>query len=162
MPLLRNGRLNAADSWIRLADDEPLPASPPAGATAPPIALGLKRFVEHARHGAGDVAGVWLAPDDDVLALAPHVHRLLLVAIDFPLYTDGRGYSQARLLRTRLRFGGELRAFGDVRPDQVPFMMRAGIDAFDLAEVPEETLLERALGRYRTSYQPSYALPIAG
>jgi len=129
--------------------------------------VSLPRFLAARDGGRGstgtvDAAGVRLAPEDDVLALAPHVGQLLLVAIDFPAYTDGRGFSQARLLRERLGFGGEIRAIGDVRPDQVPFMVRAGIDTFEVAEVPDLAQLERGLSRYRTSYQPSYALPIAG
>ena len=178
MPLLRNGRLSESDCWRRLADEDPLP--PPNGTTergesapgdtaagaavadgvAAPFALGLARFLADA-DGCG-AAGVWLRPDDDVLALAPYLSRLQLVAIDFPTFTDGRGYSQARLLRSPLAFGGEIRATGDVRPDQVLFMMRAGFDAFEFATAPDESLLRRALSRFRTSYQPSYALPIAG
>ena len=154
MPLLRNGRLSADDTWVRLDD-----ASDRAPGT--PVLSGLARFLEDAAaHRAG--AGVVLAPDDDALALAPYLDRLQLVAIDFPQYTDGRGYSHARLLRERLGFGGEIRAVGDVRVDQIAFMTRAGIDAFDLAEAPDEATLARALTRYRTSYQPTYALPIAG
>ena len=156
MPLLRNGRLSADDTWVRLDDAD---ASDHAPAT--PVLSGLARFLEDAAANRAS-AGVVLAPDDDALALAPHLDRLQLVAIDFPQYTDGRGYSHARLLRERLGFGGEIRAVGDVRVDQIAFMTRAGIDAFDLAEAPDETTLARALTRYRTSYQPTYALPIAG
>lgn len=159
MPLLRNGRLSAEDPWVRLADDEPLPF-PASGAASAPAVLGLARFLDEAARGSA--AGVLVAPDDDVLALEPHLGRLQLVAIDFPAYTDGRGYSQARLLRRRLGFGGEIRAVGDVRVDQLAFMMRAGFDAFDLVDAPDEQTLRQALSRYRTSYQPSYTLPIAG
>ena len=167
MPLLRNGRPSDTDRWRLLGDDEPLPLAPGGGETSAPVVVSLARFLalaEGRREADGTVepAGVRLAPDDDVSALAPHVARLLLVAIDFPAYTDGRGFSQARLLRERLGFGGEIRAIGDVRTDQMPFMVRAGIDAFDLAELPDEASLARALSRYRTSYQPSYALSIAG
>ena len=162
MPLLRDGRLGEDDAWVRLADEEPLPAR---GSSTAPQALGLARFIEHvngADEAVAPVAGVWLAPTDAVSELAPWLDRLQLVAIDFPTYTDGRGYSQARQLRKRFGFGGELRAVGDVRPDQVPFMMGAGIDAFEFAAAPDESLLRAALSRYRTSYQPSYALAIAG
>ena len=167
MPLLRNGRVSDEDRWRRLGDEEPLPAA--AGAEASPVALSLPRFLEHVaaatgteQAGLGRVGGVWLAPTDDALALAPHLSRLQLIAIDFPAYTDGRGYSQARQLRRRLGFEGEIRAFGDVRPDQVLFMMRSGIDAFEFGDSPDLPSLRQAVARYRTSYQPSYALPIAG
>ena len=161
MPLLRNGRSSAADPWVRLGADDPLP-SRAVGAAPVPVLLGLERFLATAEAGGDAAVGVLLAPEDDPLALAPHVGRLQLVAIDFPVYTDGRGYSQARLLRRRLGYGGEIRAVGDVRVDQIPAMTRAGIDTFDVAEAPDEATLARALARYRTSYQPSYALAIAG
>ena len=163
MPLLRNGRLGDNDSWRRLDDAEPLPSiGEEASADTAPLALSLPRFLGHAAAGGEGVAGVWLAPNDDVLTLAPWLGRLQLVAVGFPAYTDGRGYSQARRLRRRLGFTGEIRAYGDVRLDQVLFMMRSGIDAFELETSPEPSLLHRAVSRYRTSYQPSYALPIAG
>lgn len=160
MPLLRNGHLGADDPWVRLDDETPLPV-PHDGVTPAPALLGLTRFLAESAHGAS-VAGVLLAPDDDPLVLGPHLERLQLVAIDFPAYTDGRGYSQARLLRERLGYGGEIRAVGDVRVDQLAFMMRAGIDALDLVDDVDDATLHAALSRYRTSYQPSYALPIAG
>lgn len=133
------------------------------GSTAP-LAVSLPRYLDLAasRGGVQGIAGVWLTPTDDVDLLAPHVHRLQLIMIGFPLYTDGRGYSQARTLRARLGYGGELRAIGDVRPDQLLFMIRAGIDTFDLAEAVDDALLQGLVGRYETSYQPSYALAIAG
>ena len=162
MPLLRNGRLSDSDPWVRLADDQASLPSPSGGASPAPLAVGLERFLAEARAGTPSAAGVWLHPDDDVLALAPHVGQLLLVVVEFPSFTDGRAFSQARLLRERLGFGGEVRAVGDVRPDHLPFMMRAGIDAFAFDESPDELLLQRALSRYRTSYQPSYTLSIAG
>jgi len=168
MPLLRNGRADADDPWVRLDDDAPLPSTAtgrPAGlpesSPPAPVLLGLARFLAEA--AGGTVAtGVLLAPDDDPLVLAPYLGRLQLVAVDFPVYTDGRGYSHARLLRERLGYGGEVRAIGDVRVDQLAFMVRAGFDTFDLVDEIDAATLHAALSRYRTSYQPSYALAIAG
>lgn len=74
--------------------------------------------------------GVWLAPDDDPLALEGQFDRLGLVAIDFPVFRDGRGYSSAYLLRTRLKYDGALRAIGDVLRDQLNAMRRCGFDSF--------------------------------
>jgi len=82
--------------------------------------------------------------------------------LDFPQYTDGRAYSQARLLRSQFGFSGELRATGDIRPDQVLFMARAGINAFEFKEQPDQKRIEQALARFTVNYQPSYALPLAG
>lgn len=77
-------------------------------------------------------AGVWLGPDDDVAPLQPWLATLPLIAIRFPVFTDGRGYSLARLLRGRHGYAGELRAVGDVLRDQLYFLQRCGFDAFQL------------------------------
>ncbi len=78
--------------------------------------------------------GVLLQPDDDPEALQPRLGVLPLIAIDFPTFRDGRGYSQAYLLRVRLGWHGELRAVGDVLRDQLAHMRQCGFDAFAVRE----------------------------
>ena len=89
-----------------------------------------------------DHPAVWLAPEETPDALLPHLDRLALVAIHFPVFTDGRGYSLARLLRSRHGYTGELRAVGDVLRDQLYFLQRCGFDSFALRadQPPEEAL----------------------
>ena len=82
------------------------------------------------RHTSADA--VCLQPDDDAQHLAPYLPVLPLIAIHFPTFSDGRGYSQAFLLRTRLGWRGELRAVGDVLRDQLSHMRQCGFDAFAL------------------------------
>lgn len=159
MPLLRNGQWVDNNAWVRVEDDEPLPDGNTADVA---VACSLKRFIELDSTVQHLVTGVWLNSADDVYQLRDHIDHLQLVVIDFPVFTDGRGYTQARLLRAQLGFAGELRATGDIRPDQILFMARAGIDTFDFTERPEEQLVEGILSRFTTNYQPSYALPIAG
>ena len=77
----------------------------------------------------GDI-GVWLAPADDPAALAADVAALPVIAVDFPKFTDGRGYSIGRLLRDRHGFTGELRAVGDILRDQLFALAECGFDAF--------------------------------
>ena len=77
----------------------------------------------------GDI-GVWLAPDDDPAALAADVGTLPVIAVDFPQFTDGRGYSIGRALRDRHGFTGELRAVGDILRDQLFALAECGFDAF--------------------------------
>lgn len=102
--------------------------------------------------------GVLLAPADAVEELAPVVAHLALVAVEFPDGGDGRGYSQARLLRTRLGFTGELRAVGaGVRQDQVFLMARCGFDSLQLAPGVDPRAAQRALTRYTVAYQPGAA-----
>jgi uncharacterized protein (DUF934 family) len=86
--------------------------------------------------------GIWLGPDDEVEALKPFLSALPLIAVDFPSFRDGRGYSQAYLLRTRLGWGGELRAIGDVLRDQLSHMRQCGFDCF---AVREDKSIEDAL-----------------
>jgi uncharacterized protein (DUF934 family) len=81
----------------------------------------------------GDVA-VWLAGDEDPAALVPFLSALPLVAVQFPKFADGRGYSIAALLRTRHGYTGELRAIGDVLRDQFDYLTRCGFDALQPAE----------------------------
>jgi len=102
--------------------------------------------------------GARLAPADRVEDLATDLPRLDLVAIEFPNAGDGRGYSQARLLRTRLGFSGELRALGaGVRQDQVFLLARCGFDAIELAPGQDLEAARRALTRYSVAYQPGVA-----
>ncbi|MFK7852752.1 MAG: DUF934 domain-containing protein [Granulosicoccus sp.] len=159
MPLLRNGHWVNENAWVRLADEDALPAS---DSSEHPLLCSLARFLDIESKQHRIISGVWLNSDDDVTPLAPYLDQLQLISIDFPVYTDGRGYSQARVLRKQLSFAGELRATGDVRVDQILFMARAGIDAFEFPVEPDHTLVEQILSRFQLNYQPSYALPLAG
>ncbi|MEM7567260.1 MAG: DUF934 domain-containing protein [Pseudomonadota bacterium] len=85
--------------------------------------------------------GILLQPGDDVTRLAPHLDRIALVAVAFPAYTDGRGYSMASLLRQRLGYDGELRAVGDVLLDQIPYMLRCGFTSFSVTHAPTRARL---------------------
>lgn len=99
--------------------------------------------------------GAALKPADKVEDLAPNLSRLALVAIEFPGPGDGRGYTQARLLRERYKFTGELRAVGaGVKQDLLFFMARSGIDAFELAPGEDFESAQRALRKYTAAYQP--------
>lgn len=98
---------------------------------------------------------VQLEPADDARKLAPIVARLGLVAIHFPLFKDGRGYSSARILRDELGYTGELRATGDVLIDQLVFLKRSGFDAFALRKAEDAALVEKTLARFADVYQPA-------
>ena len=136
--LIKNGAL-AEDRWTLLPDAYSIGDVPERVPVAVPLALWqAERGALRAR---GNV-GVMLAPDDDPAALTEDTATLPLIAIDFPQFTDGRGYSIARLLRERHRFEGELRAIGDVLRDQLYLMAECGFDAFALREDrdPEDAL----------------------
>jgi len=99
--------------------------------------------------------GVRLSPSDPAEALAADLPRLDLVAVEFPNPGDGRGYSQARLLRERLRFRGELRAVGaGVRQDQAFLLARSGFDSLEPVAGVDLEAVRGALSRYDVAYQP--------
>jgi uncharacterized protein (DUF934 family) len=139
MRIIRDRRI-VEDAWIHLDDEAPAPAGADVTVSLP--RWQRERDALRAREGR---VGVRLRPDEEPSALADDLPDLALVAIEFPKFTDGRGYSKARLLRSRWRFTGELRAVGNVLRDQLYYMHRCGIDAFELQ--PGKSL-EQALGAF--------------
>lgn len=101
-----------------------------------------------------DAAAVRVEPGDDARALIPHLARLRLVEVNFPAFTDGRGYSSARILR-EAGYAGELRAVGDVLVDQIGFMRRCGFDAFEPDQPLDPADTEAAFARWPEVYQPA-------
>ena len=99
--------------------------------------------------------GVILSNDTDIETLEADVAKLSLVVLQFPKWTDGRAYTQARILRARYRFGGEVRAAGDVLVDMMPLLSRTGFDAVVLRADQDRAAAERALGFFaaRGHYQ---------
>jgi uncharacterized protein (DUF934 family) len=140
------------DDWAVLA----------AGATARDAALQRRVIVPFALwraerddlHERGDV-GVWLAPNDDPALLAGDVAHLPVIAVDFPKFGDGRGFSTARLLRDRYRYKGELRAIGDVFRDQLFFMAECGFDAFTVRSDLDPVQEIAGLAALTRTYAPS-------
>ena len=99
--------------------------------------------------------GVILANDTDIEVLEADAAKLSLVVLQFPKWTDGRAYTQARILRARYRFGGEIRATGDVLVDMMPLLARTGFNAVVLRADQDRAAAERALGFFgaRGHYQ---------
>lgn len=153
MPLVKTipgGALSApVEDWPVLAADAEVPAD---GAVLVPLATWLA--ARQALKARAEV-GVWLAADEDPAALAGDLDGLPVVAIRFAAFTDGRGYSLARLLRDRLGYRGELRAVGDVLIDQARFLARSGFDAFQVAAGTDLDRFAAALQRYSVVYQPA-------
>ena len=94
-----------------------------------------------------------LANDVDVLARAEEIARHEVIALHFPKWTDGRAYSQAVLLRARLRFRGQIRATGEVLADMLPLLRRCGFDAVQLRADQKLETAQRALGYFDNHYQ---------
>ena len=150
MPLIRNGEI-IADTWTRLDDDAALP-----GDGDVILSLGrLKRDADRIAKRSGGT-GVILpnsAQVEEIEALLPY---LSLIALEFPSPTDGRAYSQARQLRVKLGYTGELRAIGVVLADQAVFMRRVGIDAFETDSRQSLGTWTKALHAITLAYQRGY------
>jgi uncharacterized protein (DUF934 family) len=146
--LIKNGAL-VADGWTMVREASSV-AGLPAGPVIVPLALWL---------GATDVlrarddTGVWLAPADDPALLASDAAALPLIAVDFPAFSDGRGYSSGRLLRERYGFRGELRAIGDIQRDQLYYLREVGFDAFALRDDKDAQDALRAFADFSDGYQ---------
>ena len=138
------------------------PASPQEAGAQADVLLSLAQWQaqrEQWLQRAGGRLGVLLQPADDVAALVPDLAHFALIAINFPSFTDGRGYSSARLLRERHAYRGELRAVGDVFRDQLFYLSRVGFDAFLLraGESAQEALA--SLDVFSEAYQTSVERP---
>ncbi|KQQ46699.1 oxidoreductase [Rhizobium sp. Leaf311] len=125
--------------------------------------LDLDAFVARAEESNDVGLGVLIKPADDVERLRPFIDRVGLVAVSFPAFNDGRGFSHASLLRTRLNYTGELRAVGDVLIDQVPLMLRTGFDSFAVTnETAIRRLSQNRLPGIDEHYQPAAKAAPAG
>ena len=148
------------DSWtvVRLADGE-LPESVqlPAGDIIVPLKVWQARKTELLQRPQ---RGVWLAPDEVAQDIATDLGNLQLVAIDFPQFADGRGYSTAALLCSRFGWRGELRAIGEVLKDQLFYLSRVGFDAYALREGKDIEDAVKALNDFSETYQAAVDEPL--
>lgn len=129
------------------------------GSEAANVLLPMAVYLGSASLQARDDTGVWVAADEDPAELGQVVGSLGVIALHFPAFTDGRGLSHAATLRTRLGFEGEIRAFGDVRRDQMEQMLRCGINAFVLPEGANLAAALEGLKLFSHSYQSSTNRP---
>jgi len=102
--------------------------------------------------------GLRISPPDAVETLVDLLPKVATIAIEFPNPGDGRGYSQARLLRERYKYHGELRAVGHVKQDQAVFMTRCGFDVLELAAGVDAQAVLETLRRFTVAYQPAEEL----
>jgi uncharacterized protein (DUF934 family) len=135
------------DAFTHVSDDEDMATGD--------VILSLARFQSDGDRllSEGRRIGVRLKSDEEVEALAYDLPRLTLVALEFPKHLDGRSYTNARLLRERFKFAGQIRAVGDVLREQAPWMVRVGFDAYEPADDASANEWQAALNRYRHVYQ---------
>ena len=138
------------DRFERVADEAVLPES---GA----VLVSLARFIAEkdvllSRDGE---LGVWLQSSESPAAIAEELDRIALVALDFPVFSDGRPYSSARLLRERYGYKGEVRAIGDVLCEQLTFMLRSGFETFEMQSADAVDEFNSVVTEVRVVYQPT-------
>jgi len=157
--IIKDGNV-ITDPWLRLERnaDGGIPPAPPSGDIIVPLAMWeAQRARLLVRPGR---LGVWLDSNEEPAAIAEDLKLFGVVAVNFPTFGDGRGFSAARLLRERYGWKGELRAIGDIFRDQLQFLARCGFDAFALrgGEDPLEALA--GFGVFSQSYQASVGQPL--
>ena len=147
MRLIKHGKI-VDDRYVRVLDDAALPE-------AVPVIVPAARFLADAEDILRREApvGVLWPNDRRVAELAPYVDRLAVIVLMFPTFKDGRAYSQARLLRERYGFRGELRASGQILRDQFLFLVRAGFDALEVVKPDDADAFAATLARYSVLYQ---------
>src|SRR5229473_1934023 len=149
MPLVKQGRITT-DAFVHVPDGAELPGD---GA----ILISGPRFLkdpETLSRRTGKTGVIW--PNNrDLDDLVPYLGRLAAVALVFPSFRDGRAYSQARLLRERYGYDGELRATGQVLRDQFVFVLRAGFDTFEVKKQSDAEAFANTVKRYSVFYQPT-------
>jgi uncharacterized protein (DUF934 family) len=149
MPLVKSGRI-VEDRYVRVDDEAPIPDRVPVIVTAKRFLADPNALIK--RDGS---LGVLWPNDRRVAELEPWLGHLALIALVFPKFRDGRAYSQARQLRERYGFQGELRATGDVLRDQFLFLMRAGFDSLEVKKAADAAAYADVIRRFSVFYQPS-------
>ena len=146
MQIIKNRKI-VEDSWLHVADDEPI-------ADGTDALISWDRWSkerEDLTSYSGRI-GVCLPNTIDPEDLRGDLDRFAMVAIDFPIYRDGRAFSIARVLR-RLGYGGEIRAVGNVLRDQIYFMERCGFDAYELQDGKSLKSALEGFGEFSVTYQ---------
>lgn len=124
MPLLINRQLIENDAWQLIEEDQSIPADGQ-------LILPLSRYLENQDALADRELAVQINGDDNIDAVIENMAQFPLVVVEVPAFTDGRGFSFARILR-RKGYQGEIRAIGDVTRDRLEFLSRCGFNAFDI------------------------------
>ncbi len=163
--LIRDGDVVADDWQLISATADPASAAAvtlPAGKVIVPLKVWLAQRAALTRRIASlsQPIGVWLDAHEDPALLADTIGQFAIIAVNFPKFADGRGYSIAALLRGRYGFKGELRAIGDVLRDQLFFMQRVGFNAFAVRGDKDIHDAVNALTDFSETYQGAVDQPL--
>ncbi|MEH6491047.1 DUF934 domain-containing protein [Halopseudomonas sp.] len=155
--LIKNGEI-IDETWHLLPKDATLDGLSNSEDLIVPLGLWLDHA--HALKARDGGLGVWLDSDEEVEAIAGDLQHFQVVALNFPVFSDGRNYSNARLLRDRYGYQGEVRAIGDVLRDQLFFMRRCGFDAFALREDRDPIEALESFNDFSNTYQSASDQPL--
>jgi uncharacterized protein (DUF934 family) len=158
--LIKNAKI-IKDIWQRLEwkADGSLPSVPATGDVLVPLRLWQALADELLGRSTGKL-GLWLDNDEDPVLVADSLEAFSVIAVHFPQFTDGRGYSTARLLRERYGWKGELRAIGDIQRDQLFYLSRCGFDSFLLNDGIDARDALLAFNDFSEAYQTSVERPV--
>ncbi|HVZ68875.1 MAG TPA: DUF934 domain-containing protein [Rhizomicrobium sp.] len=149
MPLIKNGKF-ADDRFVFIPEGQAFPEDTGVMVTLARFQSERDNILAHHRPVA-----VRLAANENPEALKDDLADIDAIALEFPIFRDGRAFSWARMLRERFGYKGEIRAVGHFLYDQLAFMVRVGFDAFDVRQDFRIEDFERAMGEMTYVYQPS-------
>ncbi|WP_193075422.1 DUF934 domain-containing protein [Pseudomonas sp. FME51] len=158
MQQIIKGNQVVEDAWQLLPKDTNTDDLTNTGNIIVPLALWFEHA--HALKARDGGLGVWLDADEEAEGIADDLRHFQVIALNFPVFSDGRSYSNARLLRDRYGYEGELRAIGDVLRDQLFFMHRCGFDAYALREDHDPHAALASLNDFSEVYQASTDQPL--
>ena len=144
MHVIKNEKIVDAPC-AHLKDEDPIP-------TSGPFSVSLKRF-KHESPNLQGKAGVRLLPNESPLELEGKLNTLPFIVLEMPAFTDGRSFSQARILRSEMGYQGEIRVLGDFLRDQMFFLSRLGVDTFEFAEGTDLEDRLTAFREFSVTYQ---------
>lgn len=166
MPKLVKNGVVVDNPWLLMEKDASLEDCLKADADAiiVPLRLWLELKAQEQQKTAlldgGKQIAVWLDSDETPDALAQDLDSLPMIALNFPVFSDGRNYSNAVNLRRRFGYKGEMRAIGDVLRDQLFYMKRCGFDSFDVSDQVKEEDALKAFSDFHTTYSSTVEEPL--
>lgn len=152
--LLKDGQVTD-NTWTLVAEDA---AELPAGDILVPLNLWQQQGSELAQHGG--TVGVWLVGNEEIETVAELLIKAPVVAVQFPKFVDGRGFSMARLLRERYGYQGEIRAIGEIIRDQLYLLQRCGFNAFEFGAEVDLAEARKSLADFSDAYQVAVDQPV--
>lgn len=154
--IIKNGQV-IDESWHLLDKDSSLDGLSNSDDLIVPLALWREHA--HALKVRDGGLGVWLDSDEEIEEIVDDLSHFQVIALNFPIFTDGRHYSSARLLRERYGYQGEVRAIGDVLRDQLFYMQRCGFDAFAIRPDRDPYEALQSLQDFSVTYQAAVNQP---